>query len=127
MTQLEFLEDTINHYKVSNKRRCVNELGTCAYSPNTVNNKTSKGCAIGRHLSPEVSEIFDHLDYGSITVIMCSVEYRKLLPKWMQTMDNDFLQSIQSLHDYNSNWNKIRGLSKKGKEHVKHIKQKYNL
>lgn len=132
MTKEQFLQDTIDYYSVDpENRRCINGT-TCAYSPANANKEgKSEGCAIGRHLSPEVQTKFDkgiNCTPLNLTIfaIMNNQEARKLLPEWMQKMDASFLSDVQCLHDINTYWDS-NALSNKGKERVNTIIAEHKL
>lgn len=130
MTELELLNDTIAYYSVDPvNRRCYNSInGACAYSPKTINKVgLSNGCAIGRHLRPEVQKRFDTTSQlSTIGRIISDDENKKLLPEWMQKMNVDFLTDIQNLHDLDIYWDE-NGLTESGKFAVKYIKNTYIL
>ena len=107
--QLQFLNDTVNHFNINN--RGANKFtNRCSYKD---------GCAIGRHLTPELCDKFDK--NGSALFALFDQ-----LPKNLQELGKDFLREIQILHDNEYNWNQT-GLSKIGKEKVEYIKRVYNL
>lgn len=123
MTEIELLNNTIQHY--NSKNRCEKE-GWCKYSPKTLDLEgISEGCAIGRFLKPEVAEELDTITLCSIHEIVCTNK-KSLLPDWMLKMNPIFLRDVQLLHDQDDNWT-IDGLSPKGKYIVELIKDKYNL
>lgn len=117
MTQRELLVSTVQFYTSEN--RALSE-GTCVY----LKTENSPGCAIGRHLTPEVQQIFHKIQTedcaGSITSMFDTIETKSLLPEWMQEMDADFLQRIQQLHDSLEYWN-TEGISALGKQEALYI------
>jgi hypothetical protein len=111
--QLEFLEETINHFNSEN--RGYNEYkGMCTYSD---------GCAIGRKLSKELCKTLDKCE--GITGVSCKSIFNEL-PQELRELKQDFLEHIQSLHDHGPYWNKL-GLSDIGKNKVNYIKKQFNL
>lgn len=121
MTQKEFLLDTIAYYSEDTERRCVTEDG-CYYSPLTINNKKSDGCAIGRWLDPNVAVNLDSL--GCKPVINYVVT--SVLPEKLLKLGVDFLKDIQELHDEDTYWYSD-GLSRYGKNKVNSIIDTWNL
>lgn len=129
MTELELLDYTKNNFNSTN--RCVASIGDnqriqCKYSPKTLNLEgKSKGCAIGCHLTEENAVLLDEKLHAtaSIHYVMLDSECINLLPKWMQKMDPNFLQAIQSLHDNKINWDE-NGVTALGMSEYKKIKQK---
>lgn len=133
MTKLELLDYTKNNY--NSKNRCVVDTisgNDCRYSPKTLGiEDKSKGCAIGCHLTPENALELDTLlttddadATSSIHFVMVEEVGKDLLPQWMQGMDTNFLQAVQSMHDNSNNWGD-NGLSKQGLEEYERIKQKF--
>jgi hypothetical protein len=130
MTRLEFLESTIKYYVENPQRRC-NKDGTCFYSPASVGKEgISGGCAIGRFIDPDLAlELDAEVKPGfglGITGVIRRQEYKERLPKWMQKMNIDFLEDVQSLHDDGIYWNDW-GLTDAGKRKVDSIKKNYKL
>lgn len=126
MTKEQFLQSTIDYYSVDPyNRRCHRDHG-CKYSPENAGKEgKSEGCAIGRHLTPEVQKKLDE-SQGIISDIITYKSLKQLLPEWMQEMDPDFLDQVQLLHDTSSSW-EPNGLSERGKERVNTIINKFNL
>ena len=98
----KFLEYTVNFYNLTN-RRFDDREGVCKYNAC----ETSPGCAIGRW--PEKGSGFPFHMKGYIERESISSK----LPAWMKEMGIDFLQSVQHLHDDESNWDS-KGLSEQG-------------
>lgn len=133
MNKEEFLLDTLQYYTVApNERRSVKltEGGLqdgCYYEPLL---KTSTGCAIGRHLTPEAQKQFDKI--GSITSVYDALEeqtpgrIKELLPTWMLELGIGYLQQIQFLHDDSKSWYKT-GLTLRGKTEVGRLVDEYEL
>lgn len=117
MNQRELLVSTVQFY--TSKNRALSE-GSCVY----LKTENSPGCAIGRHLTPEVQQIFHKIQTedcaGSIKSMFENTETKKLLPDWMQEMNADFLQRIQQLHDSLECWD-IEGISSLGKQEALYI------
>lgn len=92
MNKLEFLQDTINYYWGKPERRCYDEkLSQCFYGPIG----ESQGCAIGRHISPELQGELDEKHGGT----NLNMEMFEKLPDWMQKLGLQYLRAVQSLHD----------------------------
>jgi hypothetical protein len=123
MTKEEFLIDTINHYTLEN--RCVDYNGKCKYSPVYANKDNSEGCAIGRHLDPELAyQIDKDLEDKGASIVKVSHIYS--LPDWMENLGIFFLNQIQMLHDENEYWDS-KGLSEKGWKQVRCICIDYSI
>lgn len=112
MTKLEILQDTINHYKLSN--RAEQDYG-CVY----MNSKGLK-CAVGRYMIKEdPSEYNSHGNVYSLVARL--VESNKpggldsLLIEEVRGHDIEFWARLQRLHDQPSNWD-VDGLSPDGAE-----------
>ena len=105
------------------KRSTSKGRGFCKYYPTK---KTSKGCAVGMYLSYDVAKKLDKFEDGSISGIMEDDSKLKLLPKWMQKMNPEFLLDLQGFHDTNYFWDE-NNISEEGKEHVKLICSMHNL
>jgi len=118
------LNDVVKHFSKNPKElRSISICNSCLYMPPESKPK-SIGCAIGMYLPNKVARQLDRSDDTDIVTVFN--DYLTLLPKWMQKMDVSFLNSLQRLHDINSNWDE-KGLSKSGKEEVKDIIKEYNL
>lgn len=95
--------------------------GGCRYTPAHLN---TKGCAIGRFLSPESAKVADECQDKTIRSI---IKMRpELIPGWMRDLGVDFLGGIQSLHDTEIYW-LTTGLSHTGHIKVQSIKDAYGL
>ena len=127
MTKAELLLDTLKYYSADINRRCKSR-GGCWYSPLKAGKvRSSKGCAIGRHLKPTVQHLFDACKNTSIDAVLQEKKsYKKRLPTWMQKLSIDFLVEIQSLHDTDHNWTSY-GLSPSGKDKVFFIMKDYSI
>lgn len=124
MTAQEFLFDTVHHYTLEN--RCLSVGTTCHYSPVFAQKQgLSKGCAIGRHLDPELAYQIDKETEGKDSCIR-NIFSRYPLPDWMIALGVDFLFCIQDLHDYGYYWDS-EGLSEEGKKQVRGICTDFNL
>jgi len=127
MTESQFLQNMLNYYCADPlARRCVSISGGCKYSPVSINKLTSEGCAIGRHLSPDVQIKFDNQICAGIEDILDKKYLKELMPKWMQNMNEDFLSDSQALHDMNIFWDD-KGLSNEGISRVEEIIKKFDL
>lgn len=108
--QLAFLNDCITHYTSENRGIKVGTKNICSYSG---------GCQIGRYLPKKLCK---QLDKESVTVSYIIYE----LPNWMQKLGGSFLEATQDLHDSKNNWDK-KGLTERGKDKVKIIKENFDL
>ena len=125
MTKEQILLSGLEYYTVDpDNRRCIDEFGTCKYSPYSLGKqKTSEGCWVGRLLDKDVAKKIDDdwkmgIDIGSL---IKDGEYK--LPIWME---EDYMSILQYLHDQNSFWNST-GLSSLGKKEVTRICKEFNI
>lgn len=109
--RLAFLNETVAYYNSQN--RGLTKHGACSYVA---------GCAIGRHCSPELCEQLDGKVDGSVSYFGVF----ELLPDRLQELGQQFLISMQILHDFEHNWDKS-GLSEQGHNSVNEIKKSFNL
>ena len=124
MNAQEFLDFTIKHYNSDN--RCVlpgSELN-CRYS--NVNVPTSKGCAIGQHMTPENAKRADLVAGGGANILKIYKDHPKLLPDWMLKLSHLFLYRVQNLHDNPRNWDE-EGLTAIGNLHLAKLKKTFKL
>ena len=108
--QLEFLEDTVNHF--NSRNRGLNEHGGYSYSA---------GCAIGRYLDKALCKKLDSIGHNPVT----GSNVFNQLPENMRELGKDFLGKIQFLHDIEEYWGE-NGLTIKGIKRVEVIKNKIN-
>jgi hypothetical protein len=114
----KLLLETIEYYTTDVRRRCIEmkdgKVIKCAYSPLTINNKFSDGCAIGRILPNDLKQLLDD-ECDSASVFANDVW--KLIPNDIKEKYRlSFLCELQSFHD-DSNliwWNNL-GLTEQGK------------
>lgn len=123
--RLEILIDTIRYYSEDVSRRCVRPNGWCKYSGETLG-IDSDGCAIGRLLSPEARKKLDEIFLGSVDVygILSNERSKRLIPEHIYELGEDFLKSLQELHDESSYWDSS-GLTSIGSGKVNRIKQHF--
>ena len=127
MNRKQVLEDTIKYYSEDTNRRCVKNSG-CYYNPiNAGKEGISEGCAIGRLISEELQieldSISDSEENGSGVY---NLEVFILLPEEIQALGQDFLSSLQNLHDSGTFWSR-KGLTEAGKRRVTEIKRIYGI
>jgi len=124
MNKEEFLLDMLDYYTVDPEgRRCRNNK-ECVYSSKSISKTSSEGCAIGRHLNPDLAKQLDEDTIGDIIdVFSMRKEY---LPDWMQIMGKEFLSSCQTLHDSNRYWTD-KELTHEGRRQLKFIVMQYDL
>lgn len=116
--RMELLQETADHYNRHNRCSANN---SCCYSPKTIGLEgISEGCAIGRKISKKLAKKLDSLDYS--TVDDSTVFDR--LPQKLRELGTEFLQALQSLHDYDGYWDES-GLSEYGRKEVENIKNMY--
>jgi hypothetical protein len=113
--QLAFLEDTASFYNLGN-RSYSPRIG-CMYAPSS---ERTPGCAIGRHLSPELQRKLDKM-YPDFSVGISAAEAFELLPDGLKDLGRQFLSGVQALHDTDTNWNN-EGLSERGEMEVEKIR-----
>jgi hypothetical protein len=92
-TREDALQDTLNYFWGRPELKCENlAKNTCLYSPTG----KSEGCAVGRHLPIKLANKLDTFyDFNGVENDMV---FNKL-PKWMQSLGQDFWRSLQTLHD----------------------------
>lgn len=107
------LNDTIAHFNLKN--RCVNRYGDCRYI--VVEKDKVRGCAIGRLIKDK--ELCKRLDKrGPVSEVF------RFLPQFLKDLGERFLTVVQRLHDDEQNWRED-GLSERGRDKAKAIRQKY--
>lgn len=111
--RFDFLNETLEYYTTDVSRRCAKD-GRCTYDPIRIGHENSEGCAIGRHLTPEMKIYFDN-NVGTI-----SPHYLELLPPKLKELGVIFLRSIQMLHDEDRLWDKD-GLNSFGVQYLNYI------
>lgn len=114
--QLEFLNDTTSHFNSDN--RAVGAYNFCIYG-----HSANGGCAIGRHCSAELANRFDLIGLNHPMGVRSLFDK---LPEHLQELEVDFLEDVQTLHDFAENW-ESDGLSEIGKHAAEQIKNNYNL
>lgn len=115
--QLALLEDTVKYYSEDTNLRCVNKFDECYYSSKSVGKSNSKGCAIGRLVSPRLRIKLDEI-CGTVTEIF------DFLPKKIRDYGVEFLQELQYLHDKSDYWcEDENGLTDWGKETLEEFKK----
>ena len=110
-----FIVDMLAHY--TENKRGLTEDGRCTYTA---------GCAIGRLCSKELCEYFQGRHNPSVQ----NKDVFQKLPKELQALGSNFLQSIQELHDYNGYWMVFNGkniLTYLGENKLNFIKKTFRL
>ncbi len=111
-TREELLINTCKFYNSEN--RGIDKLYDCRYMTDE-----KKRCSIGREVSTNKAVELER-EGGTVRHVF------SLLPKRLQSMGEDFLLSIQQLHDSGLNWTKD-GLSYAGVEKVMGLIREYKL
>jgi hypothetical protein len=90
-SRIELLNDAIDYYWGRPDRKCIDPvMGTCQYRAS----QTSEGCAIGRLLDPVLAASLQQtMGVNSDTIF-------NQLPEWLRSMGQNFLKSLQDLHDW---------------------------
>lgn len=115
--KIELVWDTVNYYSENPvERRSKSDVG-CVYSPESIDNPNSEGCAVGRLLTNELKLKLDNI--GIIGTIGVS-EIFHYLPEDIRAYGLGLLESLQALHDRDPNWT-ATGISDEGEEFVKKI------
>jgi hypothetical protein len=114
-TKLEIIEETANYYNLTN--RGVDEYGCCVY----YDKDTGNMCAVGRCLIQPKKLKDKELTVDNL--FKTSQGFRRLKPEY-KIKDQNFWMYLQLFHDNNANWTK-KGLSTKGKAHLKKLKKLY--
>lgn len=128
MTKEEFLLDMLDYYTVDPEgRRCRND-SNCWYSPETIDKKTSEGCAIGRCLDKDNAISIDR-DFELGVGIKDLIDDKDVrIPDYMYDLGYNFLDRCQSLHDKNDNWDFTNiSLSSKGQIELADMINKFDL
>lgn len=119
-TKQELLQNTVNFYNSNNRAVSSNK---CQYITKSCNR-----CAIGRevqlNLATQLEDMDVSSDYSGSSVSNSKIF--NILPKRLTNMGQDFLVSIQNLHDAKTCWDE-NGLSNAGKHQVDAIISAYNL
>lgn len=108
--RLEILKDTVKYYSQDTNRRAIDRNGNCLYKTND-----GRMCAIGR-ISKNLNS-FSNCTGSLITVF-------HLLEPELIVLGRDFLNYLQELHDFKSNWTE-KGLSESGYFSYEKIKKEY--
>ena len=125
MTREEFLLDMLEYYCVDPfNRRCASyDDGQCKYYPT---HEGTEGCAIGRHLSPELAKKLDRYTSSYTSASIDQVDIT-LLPNKLRLLGIEFLANVQNLHDTAEFWEE-KGLSLRGKKYISvQMIENYNL
>jgi len=126
----DFLLETIEFYSKDPVNLRARNGANCSYSP--MDKPGNKGCAIGRHLSPYHQKLADSKDNSTWSQVIKGLPYEESLPlinkvpKKLAFLGDDFLFSIQRLHDENLNWNS-EGLSQLGLCKVEQMVEHHDL
>lgn len=128
MTKDEFLLDMLDYYTVDPEgRRCKQDYD-CFYSPDTINKPTSEGCAIGRKLDKENADSIDRDFEDGVSIQELIEDEDSRIPQYMYELGYNFLNSCQSLHDKNDNWDFTNMfLSSKGQTELADMINKFDL
>ena len=112
--RLELLNETAGHFHLGNRSQKL-DGGACLYA--------GVGCAIGRKIEDKaLCARLDLLEDSSVK----NDRLFKSLPTDLQELGQEFIASIQSLHDSVLNWDG-KGLSAVGIKAVSDIKKEFNL
>lgn len=120
----EFLSGALKYYTKDVNRRCVTK-NNCYYSPESMCNKNSDGCLIGRWLTPELKLELDSNKYTKGANVSTQIVFSRL-PTVLQNLGQIFLARCQNLHDMPKFWTST-GLSEYGKHEVKNIIEEFEL
>jgi hypothetical protein len=110
-TKEELLENTINHFNANN--RATDRWGRCQYLT-----EDGRRCAIGIEVSLKLAK---SINQGKT---VGNEELFNSLPQRLKDMGQNYLLSIQQLHDSGLNWNET-GLSTRGESCVESIKSRH--
>ena len=124
--KIAVLNETVAYYSENTLRRCIMDNGTCFYSGSKNELTESGGCAIGRLLSKELSNLLDNEftfnKYKGNGGCGTKAIFKKL-PLEIQDYGENFLRELQTLHDNNVFW-RVNDLTIDGKKYVRDIKHK---
>ena len=110
------LEDTIEYY--SEEPRAMDASGSCQYTDDNGNH-----CAVGRYMRPEFQTVNFYANDG-VSVGSLAADLDTYLDSKVIGLAENFWQSLQELHDNDSNWNIDTGLSGHGKNMYISLKNK---
>lgn len=115
--RLAFINESISHFNINNRgispvtvENCITRGGICSYEA---------GCIIGRHLDKELCIAFDRIGrFSGVNHVF------DRLPEKLKELGEDFLVSLQNMHDDVQCWDE-HGLTKEGLEEYNIIKLKF--
>lgn len=117
MTAIEIIDETVEYYSANINRRSVDFRGVCVYRSTEGNH-----CAVGRCMTKSSLH-----KYGEST--MTPYDFKALdalLYKRYQGQPIELWDDLQSIHDYEGNWDE-NGLSAEGIIIVDNIKKRYGI
>ena len=115
----DILEDTIEYYSDDpTERRATDRDGACVYT-----DADGRHCAVGRYMKPEFQTTGFYANSGQ-SVHGLAADIDSYLVDNVLGLPVDFWQSLQELHDNDSNWNYDTGLSEHGKNMYNSVKNK---
>ena len=114
----DILEDTIEYYSDDPCETRASDDGECVYT-----DADGRHCAVGRYLRQEFQTTGFYANSGT-SVHSLAADINTYLVSNVLGLPVDFWQSLQELHDNDSNWNYDTGLSEHGKNMYNSVKNK---
>ena len=112
----DILEDTIEYYSDDPCETRAAYDGECVYT-----DSDGRHCAVGRYMRPEFQTTGFYANSGQ-SVHSLAADVDSYLVDNVLGLPVDFWQSLQELHDNDSNWNYDTGLSVHGKHMYNSLK-----
>ena len=105
----DILEDTIEYYSDDPSETRAAYDGECVYT-----DSDGRHCAVGRYMKPEFQTTGFYANSGqSVNSLDARIDI--YLVSNVLGLSENFWQSLQELHDNDTNWNDDTGLSEHGK------------
>ena len=112
----DILEDTIEYYSDDPCETRAADDGECVYT-----DSDGRHCAVGRYMKPEFQTTGFYANSGQ-SVHSLAADVDSYLVDNVLGLPVDFWQSLQEIHDCDSNWNYDTGLSEHGKNMYNSLK-----
>ena len=114
----DILEDTIEYYSDDPTETRAADNGDCVYT-----DYDGRHCAVGRYMKPEFQTTGFYANSGqSVNSLDARIDI--YLVDNVLGLSENFWQSLQELHDNDTNWNDDTGLSEHGKNMYNSLKNK---
>jgi len=114
----DILEDTIEYYSDDPTETRASYDGDCVYT-----DSDGRHCAVGRYMREEFQTTEFYANQGQ-SVKSLAADIDTYLDSKVIGLAENFWQSLQELHDNDTNWNDDAGLSEHGKNMYNSLKNK---